>query len=136
MVYPYWEVQIGSELHWLPLLPVTILGADTSVDLLALADSGAQFNVLGLDIAEHLGISLAQSVPTTLIGFGEHEEAGQIVPVQFKLGRHKWTAPTAISAASNRRAILGQTGFFAFFAVTFRYRRHDMDIRRVRRQAI
>jgi hypothetical protein len=132
MIFPYWEVHLDKEVHWLPLLPITIHGRGTSVDLLALVDSGSEFNVLGLDLADRLNISLAQSTPATLVGFGEHEEPGQMVPVKFQVGRHRWTGPTVFSQAANRRAILGQTGFFAFFTVAFRYRKQEMDIRRGR----
>lgn len=55
-----------------------------------------------------------------------------MVPVTFQVGKHRWTGPAVFSAAGNQRAILGQTGFFAFFTVAFRYWRHEMDIRRAR----
>jgi hypothetical protein len=132
MIFPYWEIRLDSEIHWLPLLPVTIHGQDTSVDVLALVDSGSEYTVLGLDLVDRLEISLTQSKPAILVGLGEHEEPGEMVPVNFQVGKYRWTGPAVFSAAASRRAILGQTGFFAFFAVAFRYWKREMDIRRRR----
>ena len=40
MIFPYWEVRFDAEVHWLPLLPITVEGREASVDVLALVDSG------------------------------------------------------------------------------------------------
>ena len=40
--------------------------------------------------------------------------------------------PAVFSIAGNQRVILGQTGFFAFFTMAFRYGKREMDIRRAR----
>jgi hypothetical protein len=132
MIFPYWEIRLDGEIHWLPLLPVTIHGQDTSIDVLALVDSGSEYSVLGLDLADRLEISLADSTPAILVGLGEHEEAGEMIPVEFQVGRHRWTGPAVFSAAAKQRVILGQTGFFAYFGVAFRYWKREMDIRRGR----
>ena len=132
MIFPYWEILLDDEIHWLPLLPVTIHGQDTSVDVVALVDSGSEYTVLGLDLVDRLEISLTHSTPATLVGLGEHEEPGQMVPVGFQVGKHRWTGPAVFSGGANRRAILGQTGFFAYFTVAFRYSKREMDIRRNR----
>lgn len=132
MIFPYWEVRLNGEVHWLPFLPITVYGPETSIELVALVDSGTEYSVLGLDLADRLNISLTHSSPATLVGFGEHEELGEMVPVKFQVGKHKWTAPAVLSQAANRRAILGQTGFFRLFTVAFRYWKHEMDIRRAR----
>ncbi len=132
MIFPYWEVGLNGEVHWFPLLPVTLHGVGTTVDVVALVDSGAEFSVLGTDLASRLELSLAESTPVTLVGIGEHEVTGQLVPMEFQLGKHRWTAPTVFSSAADKRAIFGQTGFFAFFTVCFRYGKREIDVRRAR----
>jgi hypothetical protein len=132
MIFPYWEVRLDNQIHWLPLVPLTVHGQAASVDVLALVDSGAEYSVLGLDLAERLQISLAASTPATLVGIGEHEVPGQMVPVGFQIDKHKWVAQAVISEAANQRAILGQTGIFAFFTVSFRYSKRVIEVRRAR----
>jgi hypothetical protein len=42
MIFPYWEVRLESETHWLPLIPITVHGPGGSMDVMALVDSGSE----------------------------------------------------------------------------------------------
>jgi hypothetical protein len=63
-----------------------------------------------------------------LVGAGEHEAPGSLVQCDCQLGRRRWPAPF-IFVDVPIRPVLGQIGFFAFFNVTFRYAKREMDIR-------
>ncbi len=132
MIFPYWKETLGSEPRLLPLVPVTIFDPHESLELLALVDFGAEHNVMPADLAAELGISLNSAEPVTIVGAGEHEVPGSLVLVSLKIGERRWAAPV-IFAEGLMRPVLGQAGFFAFFNVTFRYPKREMDIRWVRR---
>jgi Aspartyl protease len=117
MKFPYWEVQRGAESRFLPLLPITLHGPRDALSLLALADSGAEHSVFGLEVAERLELSLADSLPVRIVGVGEQESLGHLIIVDLQLERNRWVAPAIFSPSVGQRAILGQLGFFAFFAV-------------------
>jgi hypothetical protein len=132
MIFPYWESLRGDAVRWLPMVKVHAHGPAASRELAALVDSGAEHNVLALEVAERIGISVDNATPVVVVGAGRQELDGYLTTLELQLGRHRWTAPTIFSEAGNRRAILGQIGFFAYFTVTFRYHRREMDIRRNR----
>lgn len=128
MLFPYWEVTRGGERRWLPLIPITLWGTDGSKDVMALVDSGAEQNILSLELAEELGIDLEHSRPVTIVGAGEYETPGYLTEARLQLGEHRWTAEAIFSTAGDQRTILGQAGFFAEFSVTFRYSQGEMEI--------
>ena len=132
MIFPYWESLRGDEIRFLPLIPIQVEHGSETLHLHALVDSGAEHTILSLEVAEELAIDLSDAEDVTVVGAGDNELDGWRTKVQFKLGRHRWQAPAIFSEAATSRAILGQIGFFAYFTVTFRFRKREMDIRRVR----
>jgi hypothetical protein len=132
MIFPYWEMPRENEVRWLPLVRIRTWNRSRSLQLDALVDSGAEHNVLSLQVASELAIPLDDAEHVILIGAGGHELDGFKSAVDFQLGKHRWSARVIFSQAGSRRAILGQIGFFAFFSGTFRYAKREMDIRRNR----
>jgi hypothetical protein len=114
------------------MVPVRVLHGKNSVQFDALVDSGAEHSIFSLEIAKEVGLSLRKARHVIAVGAGGHEIDGFLTTIELQLVRHRWTAPTIFSDAGQRRAILGQIGFFAFFAVTFRYAQGEMEIRRNR----
>lgn len=133
MVFPYWELQRDDELRLLPLVPIRAHNGAVSIQFDVLVDSGAEHNILSVEVAEHLGVPLETADHVIVVGAGGHELDGFKSTLDLQLGRHRWRAPVIFSDAGRRRGILGQIGFFAFFSVTFRYERREIDIRRNRR---
>jgi hypothetical protein len=129
MIFPYWEVQRAGEVRQLPLVPVTVFGPTNEISVLALVDSGAEHSVFGLDLAERLNIPLDSANSVVIVGVGGQESPAFLTDVSLKLGRRRWTGPAVFSSAVSQRAILGQAGFFAFFTVTFRRSKLQMEIR-------
>lgn len=134
MIFPYWEMVRHGEVRLLPLIRIRAFNEARSVQLDALVDSGAEHNVLSLELAEALGISIHNAEHVVVVGAGGNDIDGFKTPVDLQLGRHRWTAPVIFSEAGRRRGILGQIGFFAYFTVTFRYNKREMEIRRNRRK--
>lgn len=134
MIFPYWETMRDGESRWLPLIRIRVFNETRSVQLDALVDSGAEHSILSLEVAEALGIPLHNADHVVVVGAGGNEVDGFKMRADLQLGKHRWTAPVIFSEAGRRRGILGQIGFFAFFTVTFRYDKREMDIRRNRRK--
>lgn len=131
MRFPYWQVQRGPEVRYLPLIPITVHGPTrAALDVLALVDSGAEHTVFGTALAQRLGIPFERGRRVTVVGVGDQQYPGHLVTIRLQLGRNRWSAPTIFSPALEDRAILGQVGFFAFFTVTFRYQKREVEVRR------
>src|SRR5262249_5361166 len=128
MIFPYWEDLSETVPRIVPLVPITLHGPRDSVYLVVLVDSGAEHNVVPSELARDLGIALDGVEPVTIVGAGEHEAPGSLVQCSCQLRRRRWLAPF-IFVDVPVRPVLGQTGFFAFFTVTFRYAKREIDIR-------
>jgi hypothetical protein len=78
MLYPYFSISRGGETRLLPLIPISARGPKGTLDnALALVDSGAEQNVFGGDVAEHLGIRLEDGDEALITGVsGEPLSAG------------------------------------------------------------
>ena len=132
MIFPYVEVVRGGQSRLLPLVPISLHGPIGSIDVLALVDSGAEQNVFDDELARLVGIRSDTGEPVVVVGVGEQDLPGQLLAVELQLRRQRWTCPTIFCPELKQRAILGQTGLFACFDVTFRYQRKEIIIRRVR----
>ena len=128
MIFPYWEDLSESVPRVLPLVPITLHGPRESVDLLALVDSGAEHNVVPSELARDLDVALDGAEAVTIVGAGEHEAPGNLVQCGCQLRRRRWLAPF-IFVDVPVRPVLGQIGFFAFFTVTFRYVKRQINTR-------
>ena len=132
MIYPYQQLPVDDDAHFLPLIPVTVIGPALDLECYALVDSGSDQNVIDAPIAHATGISLTSGAPVIVSGLGDSETNGTEVDVEFRLGRQTWTAPVVFVSTGNQEVILGQLGFFAFFDITFWYQQRTIDIRKVR----
>lgn len=132
MIFPYREQVRGTHTRFLPLVPLTVHGPHDSAEVLALVDSGAEHSVLTADLADEVGISLRRAEPVVIVGASEHEVPGRLTEINLQIGRHRWQAPVVFAEGPLNRPLLGQIGFFAYFTVTFRYRKREIDIRRAR----
>ena len=132
MIFPYWEELRDDEPRFLPLIPVTLHHATATTDTYALVDSGAEHSIFGFDMADELGFDLSNRQDVTIVGVGDNRTPGKATVVEYQIGQYRWTAPVIFSSAVNERPLLGQAGFFAFFTVTFRHARRDIEIRRNR----
>ena len=129
MIFPYWEEIREGQPRLLPVIPVTLEHDGKTADAYALVDSGAEHSVFPVEAAEDVGFDLANQSSVTIVGAGGKETPGKAAVAHFQMGPYRWTGPVIFSAAVNERPLLGQAGFFAFFTVTFRHARRDIEIR-------
>lgn len=123
-------VKIGQ--HKRPIIPIQIRAGGNAVNTQALIDSGADFNLINLEIADALGIKLNRKRPTIFNGVGNKSLnlKGYIAIVDLKIfdrGQSiDFSAPIVFTdqLPINGHAILGESGFFdKFGTVSFYYAR-------------
>jgi hypothetical protein len=115
----------------LPMIPVTLNHAGSSVSANALLDTGSTVNLLPYDMGLQLGaIWEEQTVRLPLAGnlarveargLFVHVQVGSLEPVRLAF---------AWAQASQMPLIFGQTNFFREFDVCFQRSRHTIEITR------
>lgn len=123
-------IKIGQ--HKRPIIPVRLTHKISSVNIPALIDSGADFNVFPLSIAKDLGLSINLSKPIIFRGVGEKSQklTGYLSVLNlmiFNKGENiNFSTPIVFTndIPSNGFALLGETGFFDHLnQVSFFYKR-------------
>jgi hypothetical protein len=120
-----------GEIGFRPILPITLMRREATVNALALLDTGASVNVLPYGIGLNLG--LAWERQTTILSLtgnlAQHES--RLVTLQGKVGEFKpvkfafaWTQAETVPL------ILGQVNFFLEFDVCFYRSLQFFDVRR------
>ena len=99
-----------------PAIPVTLIGLKTSVDVMGLLDSGADFSAIPKEIAEILDLDLnSQSENIGGIG-GDVKAILSTMKVNIKKGREDYTFPIKVYAAEELEedfpVLIGRQGFF------------------------
>jgi hypothetical protein len=103
-----------------PIIPVRISFKSNSVNTPALIDSGADFNLFPMGIAESLGIKLNLDKPITFNGVGSEMPSmtGYMAVIDlmvFSKGEHiSFSTPITFTneIPSNGISLLGEFGFF------------------------
>lgn len=123
--------------HKRPIIPVQLSANNKSVNIPALIDSGADFNLFPLDLAEVLGVKLNLKKPIEYKGVGgdKFNMKGylSIVSVRtYSKGEFlSFDSPVVFTdqIPSNGFALLGETGFFdKIQKVEFWYKRGKIII--------
>ncbi len=123
-------IKIGK--HKRPIIPVQISFENRAVNTPALIDSGADFNLVNIGIAETLGIKLNKSKPIIFNGVGNKSLSleGYIAIVKLKIFNKGesvcFETPVVFTEQipENGHALLGETGFFdQLDEVSFYYNR-------------
>lgn len=122
-------IKIGQ--HKRPIIPVRLIYKDSAINIPALIDSGADFNVFPLSIYKDLGLRLNLDKPVIFKGVGEKSQklTGYLAVLNLMLFNKgdSITFPTPIvftdDIPSNGFSLLGETGFFDHLnAVSFLYK--------------
>lgn len=115
----------------MPLLQVQLKRGKKTIDLDCLVDSGAGDCLFNSDIAEVLGIDLTKAQPRKYEGIGGIVIPGHICSVMLKVkGFAEWTTIEAGFIAENEMPLLGQSGFFENYEVTFRSYRNQFEVKK------
>ena len=127
MRYPYWKIapeESGEPWIRRPLVRVTLAGPIRELELTALIDSGSDYSLFHVDVAEALGIDL-DSCTRNLVAGIEHVPAECFVADVSARVEH--LGPVTVPMMFWERqpiSIIGQIGFFDSHRITFE-RNHD-----------
>lgn len=130
MTLPYFEVntQISR-----PIVPL-ILKSHTKVALYsALIDSGADYCIFGMDIAEEMNVKLKKKNKVEITGIGRDKVEGFWGELELRIGHHVYTTKVVFAKIRNLdHGILGQRGFFDHFDVKLSYQKKLIEIEPIR----
>jgi len=112
-----------------PIIPVSIKYKGRSVYYEALIDSGADFTILPLGLAEILNIEYSKSKEILFTGVDEGILKGIISNVNIEIAGSKYETSIVFAQISGTIGILGQIGFFDKFVVKFDLQKEDLEIK-------
>jgi predicted aspartyl protease len=122
----------GRDYIRLPLLKVRLGSGENRPDVVGLVDTGATDCLFDRDVADDLGIELADSdVKREYFGVGGQALVGHIHTIRFQIhGFSEWIEIEA--AFINTRLpyqLLGQSGFFDNYEINFKRYRGRFEIK-------
>jgi hypothetical protein len=105
---------------WRPALKVLIWHQHKkSAPLESILDTGAGHCIFDAEIGDELGIPVTQGTQVPFTGIGRGETTGFLHNVTLTLAAQTFQAPVVFAYGISATGILGQTGFFDHFVVTF-----------------
>ena len=122
----------GRDYIRLPLLQVRLGSGTNRTDVVGLVDTGATDCLFDRDVADDLGITLADSdVKREYFGVGGQSVIGHIHLVRFQIqGFSEWIAiEVGFIDAKLPYQLLGQTGFFDNYEINFKRYRGRFEIK-------
>jgi len=127
MIFHYFE--ITSKIVR-PIIPI-ILKSQTKLMLYsALIDSGADYSIFSLDIADALGIKLQLKDKVKFIGVGRERIDGFWSKIEIIIGDTTYQTHAIFAEISEfGHGILGQKGFFDHFDVELSYKKQLIEIK-------
>ncbi len=117
-----------------PWIPVTLRGSEETIELIFLLDSGADYTVLPIDIAEILGLDLSKQAEKTKGVGGEVDTIQSDVMVNIKNSHEEYTFRIPICVLMDRNSrvppLLGRMGFFDEFEIKIKQKRGIITLKR------
>ena len=86
---------------------------------MAILDTGADHCIFDSQVAEQLGIPVTRGEVVEISGIGGGPIVGFLHQVSVTIAAHTYKAPMVFASNIPATGILGQTGFFDHFKVTF-----------------
>ncbi|MEK7534551.1 MAG: hypothetical protein AAB600_04400 [Patescibacteria group bacterium] len=129
MIFHYFEI---TPKIVRPIIPI-ILKSQTKLMLYsALIDSGADYSIFSLDIADALGIKLQLKDKVKFIGVGRENIDGFWSKIEIIIGDITYETHAIFAEISEfGHGILGQKGFFDHFDVELSYKKQLIEIKSV-----
>jgi predicted aspartyl protease len=117
-----------------PTIPVTFIGPEDSIDIMAILDSGADISVLPMEVGEQLGLDLAKNrSPCSGIG-GEVDTSENHVRVRISQGHENYAFDIPVKVVLDPKAsipvLIGRDGFLEKFEITFDEKRERISLKR------
>lgn len=131
MKFPYRKINLkhpfsSKQFILRPIIPVSLRHGNKSLRYEALIDSGADFNIFPLEIAESLGIKYNSDKKISFSGIGSYPITGQIAEIILELGNKKVPVKAVFAKVGN--GVLGQYGFFDILQVKFDLKNKEIVI--------
>lgn len=112
-----------------PIIPISLKSQESSIRDEALIDSGSDFNIFPVEIAEKLGINLKQCKRIYFSGVEDSTIEGYIASVLLSINHESFNTHVVFADLANTSAILGQNGFFDVFVVKFNLRKEELEVK-------
>lgn len=114
----------------LPLLDVRLFYHGEHDDITCLVDSGADECIFHSSVAENLGITLERGEPRTYYPIGQQAIQGYVHTVELQIyGFGERIQIEAGFTEKNEFCLLGQSGFFENYEITFRGFEKSFEVR-------
>ncbi len=103
-----------------PLIPVRLIGPESSETVLMLLDSGADLSLIPYSIGEAIGLELDMNRRSEVQGVGEGSVPYVLSQVQMRIGARKVPVRIGWTLIEEVPLLLGRLDVFDHFAVEFR----------------
>lgn len=121
----------NTEYGKMPLLRVILKNGLKTFPLECLVDSGASTSVVSYDIASILGIDVKTLPTQEYEGIGKTTVTGHIGKLQVKVeGFDEWITIEAGFTPNDDFSVLGHSGFFDAYEITFRTYQQRFELKR------
>lgn len=115
-----------------PEVTVVIHGSHASKSYVGLVDTGADYTLVPVAVAESLGIAMFENLGADAESFGGHALQTRYGRVVFELPdeqrRLKWEAMALFHESENETLLLGHVGFLHYFTATFDGMRMELTL--------
>jgi len=116
-----------SYIQGYPLIEVTLIGPKEEIKMLALLDSGADYSLFSLEVAEKLGIKKERGKKIFLQGVIGEQFPGYLHKVPVQVGSMTFNCRIVFSKV--KTALLGRDNFFLPFLITFNEKYQKVSLR-------
>lgn len=113
-----------------PIIPVSLRHRGKSIHYEALIDTGADFCIFPIELANNLGIDIKKHRIIYFSGVGGEPIKGFITDVVLSIGEIDLSTEIVFSEAGITR-VLGQRGFFDHFDVKLSYKNQNIEIQQI-----
>ncbi len=123
-----------------PYIPLTIKGQDERMDMMFLLDSGADYTVIPIELAELLGVDLSGDKEQTsgVGGVIYTRKSSMMVEIKNAHEKYNFKIPIHIilKRNSNVPPLLGRETFFDKFQITFNQKDRKIILKRAHRKVL
>ena len=116
-----------SYIHHHPLIEIVLIGPNERLKMLALLDSGADYSLFNLEVAERLGIRRETSEKVELQGVVGEPFLGYLHRVPVQVADKVFTCNIVFSSV--KTTLLGRNNFFLPFLVTFNEKEQKVSLK-------
>lgn len=112
-----------------PIIPIILHSPTNFMLYSALIDSGADYCIFSLDIADLLQIKLKPQNKIKFVGVGKDKVAGYWGEITIRIGNISYQTEVIFAEISDfGHGILGQNGFFDHFDVRLSYKNQAIEL--------